>query len=803
MNCPNLRNRALLSLGLLLTLAAASVPGHASAQRPMPARKARLRVALIIDASGSMKRQDPNYLSRVAAKLFVDLAGPSDEVGIVEFGTSARLIGKTFVVGEHARKKLYGFIDQVGRAQECTDYRVGLSQALEMFKGKPAPGERRLIIFLTDGTYDPDRSNAAYYTLLSDEDKQKVWSTRVQKFYEKARGEEDFKKRPCAGRYKMLKPAARLGFKKAFDEFVAKKLRPAGVKVFAIGFGTALGGGQGARVPPDVIESLGLLKKLAKQTRGKALIESNVNKIPGFFAEIFASLVGAPVESKPEPGKKAADRYQFKVIRGARAVGVVVPTRGDKTFAVELQRAAAGKFEPVKAERVRQYNEVHKTGRVLAGYRFFWVANPKPGTYQIVRKAGSAKTFRAQILLDVGLKLVWLKPTLMKTYAEQPKGELAATFGLRTASGEQVSGLSEKFMSDMRFYWMLRLKGKLAPVAQGQPDFDPAKPMKPMTIKVPRVNLKQGEYELDVWGAHEKGFFELRRLSHRLKVIRYIVMDVAWTTGSFDIKAKEGFKKKLWITLSLKKDLEDPHRFRLDLSGIPNRKHLTLRLTNTTSSCAVKSKKLKKDVVEICLHKKANPVKISLALRNWKKARKKDLSFAGPVKLTPVRLALFKGKKAWETKTSGQIREWTLGDWIKFYKWYVIAAILIFLILLWLIGRALAGAFPPKAMLYYRDVEEKDLEPSSYRLGQKTKSFLPFVSASHDIGGSGVPRGGKTLCVIKATAGGMFRVEPDAGAVTWKDGEDTITKKDVFDGRYDEHYTVGDRYEFWLTRTPE
>lgn len=796
---------------------AAPEPRRAEAQNPKASPKtpttknaggkARLRVALVIDASGSMQTQDRYFLSRVAAKLFVDLAGAEDEVGIVEFGTNARLIGRTFVTSQEQRNKLYGFIDQVGRSQECTDYRAGLEQAMAMFPGKPSQGERRLIIFLTDGTYDPDRSNASYYTLLSDQEKEKVWGTRIQKFFEKVQKDEKFKSLACANRYNMLKPAARAGFRKAFGKFIKEQLVPADVKVFAIGFGTALGvaaeNAAARRIPPDVTESLGLLRKLAKSTRGKALIESDVSRIPGFFAEIFAALVGAPVEALPPHGKPMSSTYDFKVIKGTRAMAVVVPTLGDKSFSVKIERLEAKKGSDAKVERVREYNEQDAKGRVLAGYRFFWLADPKPGTYRVMHVKGASKSFRAQILLDVGLKLVWLPPLLQETYPETIEGELKAKFGLRTASGDKVAGLSEKFMSDMRFYWQVRREGTLMPLATGTPVFDPANPMKPMELSVPRSKVTRGKYTVEIWAAHEKGFFELRRASHNFKVVKFIEMDADLANSSFDIKARQGFKKKGWVTLHLKNDLESPQKFVLDLSGIASRDQINLRLTNDTKECRIKRKLIKAHMVEICLHKKEQGVRIDLTLRKWTTARKKERSFKGVVRLIPVKPQLFKGKKSWQTETAGVVRPWSLADWIRFYKWYLIAAIALFVILLWLFGRAVAGKFPPKAMLYYKDMEDKASEPSSYRIGQKATSFLPFVSASHDIGGSGVPRSGKVLCTLRAKAGGTFMIKPGAVAVSFEMDGEKQSQKNPFDGRFDQHYTVGEQYEIWLTRTPE
>ena len=64
---------------------------------------------------------------------------------------------------EAARQKLYKALREAGRDEWCTDYRTGLRTALDLAGTKSRPGERRLVIFLTDGLFDPDRNNDTYY----------------------------------------------------------------------------------------------------------------------------------------------------------------------------------------------------------------------------------------------------------------------------------------------------------------------------------------------------------------------------------------------------------------------------------------------------------------------------------------------------------------------------------------------------------------------------------------------------------------------------------------------------------------
>jgi len=364
-----------------------------------------------------------------------------------------------------------------------------------------------------------------------------------------------------------------------------------------------------------------------------------------------------------------------------------------------------------------------------------------------------------------------------------------------------VGGLSEKFMKDMQFAWHLSKKAGYPVLESGRPNFDPAAPMKPMSFTLDRSKLKEEEYAIAAWASHAKGFFELRKLTRPLEVVKYIRMEAIWKPVGFSKKATEGFKKSRWVTLKLKEDIKARQEFVLDLSKIPNRKHLTLRLSNTTPGCKVKDKKITADQVPICLHKANHRVSLSLALRDWTKSRDKDLSFEGEMVLTPKDPEIFKGTKSWKTQTKGKIIAWTFWDWVRFYRNWILLAFGLFVLILWLVGRALAGAFPKKATLYYFDLEDKTDEPSQFALGRRVKSHLPFVSAKHTIGGKGMPRSGKVLCVIRATSGGGFKILPESTVTYERDGEKSEAGE-AFRGRYDEHYQAGERYEFWLTRRP-
>ena len=116
----------------------------------------RLRVVLVLDASLSMRDNDPDQLARLAARLLADLTNAQDRVTLVTFGTAARSV-KTATGAEH--DALSKALDGVVPNEKCTDYGKGLAEAVKAFTGPPPKGERRLVVFLTDGELQPAKAD--------------------------------------------------------------------------------------------------------------------------------------------------------------------------------------------------------------------------------------------------------------------------------------------------------------------------------------------------------------------------------------------------------------------------------------------------------------------------------------------------------------------------------------------------------------------------------------------------------------------------------------------------------------------
>lgn len=146
------QKRALLALALLplIPLLAAQHP-LAEAQGTAQGTD----VVLLIDDSGSMKRNDPEGLRWSAAQLVVDLAEPGDRVAAVAFSTEVHPLGQAavkkmnLITTQASREELKALLSP-HPGEGWTNMRDALRFGLELIE-RERSGNRMAILFLTDG----------------------------------------------------------------------------------------------------------------------------------------------------------------------------------------------------------------------------------------------------------------------------------------------------------------------------------------------------------------------------------------------------------------------------------------------------------------------------------------------------------------------------------------------------------------------------------------------------------------------------------------------------------------------------
>jgi uncharacterized protein YegL len=114
---------------------------------------------MLLDVSPSMLDSDPNKLSNEAIKMFIDMSSlKGDKVGVIAFAND--VVSKKELVNlqtEADKQALKGFIDSLGK-YPYTDLSVGVTEAIKMLDNSHEKDYFPLIVLLTDGNNDVDKT---------------------------------------------------------------------------------------------------------------------------------------------------------------------------------------------------------------------------------------------------------------------------------------------------------------------------------------------------------------------------------------------------------------------------------------------------------------------------------------------------------------------------------------------------------------------------------------------------------------------------------------------------------------------
>ncbi len=141
----------LLALGLMLTLLAPNPVSMAATARD---------VVLLLDNSGSMRQNDPEFLTRRAVTEFLDGLTEHTRIAIVVFDQKVRMAAPLTPITEATRDGLLeklAIIDYRGR---FTNSPAGMERAIYELKRHGRADAEKTVIFMTDGivdTGDPTR----------------------------------------------------------------------------------------------------------------------------------------------------------------------------------------------------------------------------------------------------------------------------------------------------------------------------------------------------------------------------------------------------------------------------------------------------------------------------------------------------------------------------------------------------------------------------------------------------------------------------------------------------------------------
>ena len=138
-----------------LVLGVAFVAAAWTDARPVAAAGPGLDLLLLLDNSGSMKQNDPQFLTRAVVAEFVNSKRlPADSrVGVVMFADNATMTMPLTPIGD-AKLALQSSMEKLDYSGKLTDTAAAVERALYELKHQARPGADTAVVLMTDGIID-------------------------------------------------------------------------------------------------------------------------------------------------------------------------------------------------------------------------------------------------------------------------------------------------------------------------------------------------------------------------------------------------------------------------------------------------------------------------------------------------------------------------------------------------------------------------------------------------------------------------------------------------------------------------
>ena len=111
-------------------------------------------IVLVLDNSGSMKKNDPDFLTGVAVREFLDRLEGDNRVAILLFDQNTRLVMPLTPLTEASRPDFLLSLDKVDYRGLLTDSPAAIERAIYELKVNGRPDADKSIVFMTDGIVD-------------------------------------------------------------------------------------------------------------------------------------------------------------------------------------------------------------------------------------------------------------------------------------------------------------------------------------------------------------------------------------------------------------------------------------------------------------------------------------------------------------------------------------------------------------------------------------------------------------------------------------------------------------------------
>lgn len=148
--------RRFLCLFLAQAVVVAFVSVSAADQREIQQPRAAIDAVLLIDASGSMLKTDPQLLRYDGAKVFLQFLGKDDRLAIVSFADKARVVSDLKEFSKESSEDVAKTIQSIKTEGEFTDLLEGVRVAEQVLEASPRNDAERVIVLLSDGKMEPN-----------------------------------------------------------------------------------------------------------------------------------------------------------------------------------------------------------------------------------------------------------------------------------------------------------------------------------------------------------------------------------------------------------------------------------------------------------------------------------------------------------------------------------------------------------------------------------------------------------------------------------------------------------------------
>lgn len=144
-------SKGLICLITAIFMASAAGPWVDRADAAQPATEP-LDLVFVIDNSGSMKKNDPEFLTRDAVKGFIEQLSQQARVGMVLFDENVRLLHRLRIISSpRVKQQFIRNLEKIDYAGKYTNSPGGIERALYELKTNGRAESRKAIVFITDG----------------------------------------------------------------------------------------------------------------------------------------------------------------------------------------------------------------------------------------------------------------------------------------------------------------------------------------------------------------------------------------------------------------------------------------------------------------------------------------------------------------------------------------------------------------------------------------------------------------------------------------------------------------------------